>query len=171
MATFKDGRRKRDVCRYTKKHWLHILLQQAHVPFVNETDFLAIPLRNVYEPLDVDFHRESSNEHDDEFPSKETETQRNTNLSKNNKIHRNITNRKRPEHCITVRHIENQCETPRWKTVPGNFHYASTTDYVKKISVVEDRHIKRINTKRFNNLFEKSKCFIKSFPRAKIQEL
>ena len=43
-----------------------------------QTYHLAIPLNNVYELLDVDFHRESSNEHDDEFTLKETETQRNT---------------------------------------------------------------------------------------------
>ena len=39
-----------------------------------------MPLNNVYEPLDVDFHRESSKEHDDESTLKERETQRNTNL-------------------------------------------------------------------------------------------
>ena len=76
---------------------------------VNETDHLVIPLNNVYEPLDVDFHRESSNEHD----------AKNTNLVKNNNKQRNITNRKRPTHCITERYAENQCETPRRKIVPG----------------------------------------------------
>ena len=39
-----------------------------------------MPLNNVYEPLDVDFHRESSKEHDDESTLKERETQRNPNL-------------------------------------------------------------------------------------------
>ena len=38
----------------------------------------AMPLNNVYEPLDVDFHKESSKEHDDESTLKERETQRNT---------------------------------------------------------------------------------------------
>ena len=42
---------------------------------VNEIDHLALPLNNVYKPLDVDFHREISNEHDDESTLKETETQ------------------------------------------------------------------------------------------------
>ena len=42
---------------------------------VNEIDHLALPLNNVYKPLDVAFHRESSNEHDDESALKETETQ------------------------------------------------------------------------------------------------
>ena len=84
---------------------------------------------------------------------------------------RNITNRKRPEHCITARYIEKQHETPRRKTVPGNRSYASTTDYGKNIFVVGDSHIKRINRKRFNNSFEKAKSFIKSLPGAKIQEL
>ena len=60
----------------------------------NKTDHLVIPLNNVYEPLDVDFHTESSNEHDDQTSLKETETQRNTNLRKNNNVQRNITNRK-----------------------------------------------------------------------------
>ena len=137
---------------------------------VNETDHIVIPLKNVYEPLDVDFHRESSYEHDDESTLKETETQINTNLSKNNKIRGNITNRKRPEHCITEMHMENQCETPRRKVVPGNLSYASMTEYGKKIFVARDSHTKRINRKRFNNSFEKDKTFIKSFPGGKIEE-
>ena len=126
---------------------------------------------NVCKPLNVDFHRESSNEHDEKSTLEETETRRNTNLSKNNNIKGNITNRKRPEHCITERYIENQCETPRRKIVSGNPCCASTTDYGKKIFVVGDSHIKRINRKRFNNSFEKAKSFIKSFAGAKIQEL
>ena len=44
---------------------------------INEIDQLAMPFNNVYKPLDVDFHRESSNEHDDESTLKEKETQRN----------------------------------------------------------------------------------------------
>ena len=46
---------------------------------VNE---IVIPLHNVYKTLDIDFHSESSNEHDDKSTLKETETQRNTNLIK-----------------------------------------------------------------------------------------
>ena len=46
---------------------------------VNQIDHLAMPLNNVYEPLDVDFPRESSNEHNGESALKETERQRNTN--------------------------------------------------------------------------------------------
>ena len=134
---------------------------------VNEIDHPAIPLNNVYKLLDVEFHRESSNEHDDESTLKETETQRNHNLSKNNNIQRNITNRKRSDHCITERYMENQCETPRRKSVPGNCSCASTADYRKKIFVVGDSHIKIINRKRFNNSFEKAKSFIESFPGAK----
>ena len=72
---------------------------------VNEIDHLVILLNNVYKLLNVDLRRESSKEHDDESTLKETETQRSTNLSKNN-IQRNITNRQRPEHCITDRCIK-----------------------------------------------------------------
>ena len=36
----------------------------------------AMPLNNVYEPLDVDFHRESSKEHDDESTLKERNTEK-----------------------------------------------------------------------------------------------
>ena len=39
-----------------------------------------MPLNYVFEPLDLDFHRESSKEHDDKSTLKETETQGNTNL-------------------------------------------------------------------------------------------
>ena len=61
-----------------------------NINLVNEIDHLAIPPKNVYEPSYMDFHRDSSNEYDDESTSKETEIQRNTNLTKNNNIHRNI---------------------------------------------------------------------------------
>ena len=84
-----------------------IKVKKLENDLVNETDHLVIPLNNVYKPLDADFHRESSNKHDDESTLKETETQRKTNLSKNNNIWRNITNRERPEHCIKERYIEN----------------------------------------------------------------
>ena len=139
---------------------------------VNETDHLVIPLNNVYKSLDADFHRESSNKHDDESTLKETETQRKTNLSKNNNIWRNITNRERPEHCIKERYIENQCETSRRKIVPGNRSYASATEYGKNIFVVGDSHTKRITKRRFNNSFENTfiKSFIKFFPGAIIGE-
>ena len=40
----------------------------------------------------------------------------------------------------------------------------------KNIFVAGDSHLKRINSKRFNDSFEKAKSFIKSFPGAKIQE-
>ena len=43
---------------------------------------IVIPLHNVYKTLDIDFHSESSDEHDDKSTLKETETQRNTNLIK-----------------------------------------------------------------------------------------
>ena len=61
----------------------------------NETDHLVIPLNNVYEPLDVDFHKETSNEHD-ESTLEETETQRNTNWSKSNSMQRSIADRIKP---------------------------------------------------------------------------
>ena len=76
-----------------------------------------------------------------------------SNENSNGEIQRNITNRKRPEQCITERYIENQHETPRRKIVPRNRSYASTTDYGKKIFVGGDIHIRRINKEAFNSSF------------------
>ena len=92
---------------------------------LNETDHLVIPLNNIYEPLDVDFHTESSNKHNDESTFKQTETEKHQLKLKY------VTNRKRSEHCITERYIKNQCETPRRKIIPRNRSYASTTEYGK----------------------------------------
>ena len=76
-------------------------------------------------------------------------------LSKNSnwEMQRNITNRKRPEHCITERYTANQHETPRKKIVHVNCSSVSTTDYGKKIFVGEDSYIKRINRETFNSSF------------------
>ena len=57
-------------------------------------DHVAMPLSNVYEPLDKDFHRESSSEHDGESTLKERETLRNTNLIKNNNIQKHCKQKK-----------------------------------------------------------------------------
>ena len=102
---------------------------------------------------------------------KETETQRNTNLVKTITCTETLETEKRPEHCIIERYIENQRKAPKMKFIPGKGSFASTTDYGKKIFVVGDSHMKRIKRKRFNNLFEKAKSLIKSFPRTKLQEL
>ena len=80
---------------------------------------MALALNIVPEALDVDFHRESLNKHDDES-LKEIEIYRNSNLSKNNNILRITAYRKRPDHCITEKYIENQRETPRRKIDSGN---------------------------------------------------
>ena len=68
-------------------------------------------------------------------------------------MQRNITNRKRPEHCITERYTANQHETPRKKIVHVNCSSVSTTDYGKKIFVGGDSYIKRINRETFNSSF------------------
>ena len=81
------------------------------------------------------------NERNGKSTLKETEKQRNTNFSKNNNIQRNMTNRKSME-----------------------------KEYGKNIFAVGDNHIKRINRRRFNNLFEKVKSFV-SFLGAKTEEL
>ena len=97
----------------------------------NETDHLVIPLNNVYEPLDVDFHKESSNEHD-ESTLEETETQRNTNWSKSNSMQRSIADRIKPR----ALHNRKVYRKPVWNTkrkiVPGNRSYANTTGDGKK---------------------------------------
>ena len=91
----------------------------------NEINHLAMPLNNVYEPLGVDF--------DDESTLKETETKRNINFRE---IERNITNRKRPEQCITEKYTENQRKTPRRKIVPGNRPYGK-----KVLVIMEKRYL------------------------------
>ena len=57
------------------------------------------------------------------------------------------------------------------RLVPGPRNYASITDYGRKIFVVGDSHLKRINRKKLKNSLDNGKSFIKSFPGTKIQEL
>ena len=53
-----------------------------------------MPISNVYELLDKDFHREILKEHDDEPTLNERETLRNTNLCKNNNIQKHYKHKK-----------------------------------------------------------------------------
>ena len=119
------------------------------------------PLNNFYEPL-IDFQLDG-NEYD--------ENEENIALSKVNSITPNQSVRKRPNVCTTEKSIQNQREIPRKQVVPGVRSYASVAEYGKKVFVIGDSHLKRINRRKFNNSFKNGRSFIKSFPGAKVEEL
>ena len=119
------------------------------------------PLNNFYEPL-IDFQLDG-NEYD--------ENEENIALSKVNSITPKQSVRKRPNVCTTEKSIQNQREIPRKQVVPGVRSYASVAEYGKKVFVIGDSHLKRINRRKFNNSFKNGRSFIKSFSGAKVEEL
>ena len=138
------------------------------------------PLNNFYEPL-VDFQSER-NEYEEN--NLQYQNKHNGNIASNKRvgITQNQSVRKRPNVCTTEKSIQNQREIPRKKfaqddtcprkqVVPGVRSYASVTEYGKKVFVIGDSHLKRINRRKFNNSFDNAKSFIKSFPGAKVEEL
>ena len=56
-------------------------------------------------------------------------------------------------------------------TVPGNRPYSSTTKFGKKICVVGDSHIRRIERNVFNNSLYEGKAHLNSFSEANIKRL
>ena len=119
------------------------------------------PLNNFYEPL-IDFQLEG-NEYD--------ENEGNIAFSKANSITPKQSVRKRPNVCTTEKWIQNQREIPRKQVVPGVRSYASVAEYGKKVFLIGDSSLKRINRRKFNNSFKNGRSFIKSFPGAKVEEL
>ena len=99
------------------------------------------------------------------------ENEENIALSKANSITPKQSVRKRPNVCTTEKSIKNQREIPRKQVVPGVRSYASVAEYGKKIFVIGDSHLKRINRRKFNNSFKNGRSFIRSFPGAKVEEL
>ena len=118
------------------------------------------PLNNFYEPL-IDLQLDG-NEYD--------ENEENIALSKVNSITPKQSVRERPNVCTTEKSIQNQREIPRKQVVPGVRSYASVVEYGKKVFVIGDSHLKRINRRKFNNSFKNGRSFIKSFPGAKVEE-
>ena len=98
------------------------------------------------------------------------ENEENIALSKVNSITPKQSVRKRPNVCTTEKLIQNQREIPRKQVVPGVRSYASVAEYGKKVFVIGDSHLKRINRRKFNNSFKNGRSFIKSFPGAKVEE-
>ena len=80
-------------------------------------------------------------------------------------------NRKRPPICTTEKRIQNQCDVTRKKIVPGLCSYASASNYRKKVLLIGDSLLKRIYRRKFNNLLDNAKSYIKYFPGAKLKEL
>ena len=56
-------------------------------------------------------------------------------------------------------------------TVPGNRSYSSTTKFGKKICVVGDSHIRRIERNAFNNSLYEGKAHLNGFSGANIKRL
>ena len=56
-------------------------------------------------------------------------------------------------------------------TVPGNRPYSSTTKFGKKICVVGDSHIRRIERNVFNNSLYEGKAHLNGFSGANIKRL
>ena len=74
---------------------------------------------------------------------------------------------KRPQICITENYIKKQQQ----RTVPGNSTYANITKYGKKILVIGDSHIRRIQHHKFNKSFVNARSYVRSFSGAKVEDL
>ena len=84
----------------------------------------------------------------------------------------NSKNNKRPNICVTEKYLKNNKEIIRnKKVVPGNRSYAETASYGKKILVIGDSHVNRINRRKLNYSFKRAQCVVKPFSGAKIEDL
>ena len=63
---------------------------------------------------------------------------------------------------------ENYICPQKFKTIPGNRMYASTTNYKKKKCIIWDSHIKHVSRNIFNDSINTEKSFLKCFSRANI---
>ena len=74
---------------------------------------------------------------------------------------------KRPDICISEKYVKNFIPT----TVPGNSTYSGITKHGRKICVVGDSHIKRIEQNDFNKELRHGKAFFGSFSGANAKQL
>ena len=134
----------------------------------NVSKITTTPINNFFEPLaefqiERNDHEENNSHHQNEH---ENIVSNNT-----NSILRRQSVRKKANVCTTEKSIQNQRESPKKRVVPGVRSYASATEYGKKVFVIGDSHLKRINRRKFNNSLNNARSFIKSFPGAKVEEL
>lgn len=138
----KTGRTEKEIFKLTNK------FQQLHHQQVNEENSQEEEVNSANIPNDPRrIHNDKNN------------------LPRNQK-------QKRPQHCITENYIRNQKELPKRKlVVPGQRSYAETVSYGKKVLIIGDSHVRRINRHRINESFDHAKCILKSFSGARIQDL
>ena len=81
-------------------------------------------------------------------------------------------NRKRPQNCITEKYILNQRKLSKRKPIiPGQRTYVETASFGKKVLIIGDSHVRRLNRHRLNQSFDHAKSILKAFSGAKIQDL
>ena len=150
--------------------WLSVPRKHQRLEKDNDTrkSYITSPqLRNFYDPL-VHFERENLVNVPNDNENLLRKTKDRASIKDYTKQH---TNKKRPDVCTTEKQIRNHRDITRKKVVPGNRSYASATHYGKKVFVVGDSHLKRINRRKFDYSLSNAKSYIKSFPGAKVEEL
>ena len=119
-------------------------------------------LQNLYSPLQLrDLPQQILVEENSSIVLPE---ERNSNL--------NNATRRRPNICTAERYIQTQHQLQKSKVVvPRNNTYAGTLREGKKILMIGDSHIRRINRDKLQNLFDNVKSFFRYFCGAKTQDL
>ena len=134
----------------------------------NVPKITTTPINNFFEPL-VEFQIER-NDYEENNSHHQNEHE-NIVFNNTNSIPQRQSVRKRPNVSTTEKSMQNQREIPKKRVVPGVRSCASATEYEKKVFVIGDSHLKRINRRKFNNSLKNARSFIKSFPGAKVEEL
>ena len=136
-------------------------------PNVNKTN-KQIELRNKFKYLqteEVDFNLE---EPDDDVIDINKSTKKVERIQRHNENN----NKNRPNICITENYLLNENQSVKRKPVrPGMRTYADTAIFGKKVLIIGDSHLKRINRNKLKSSFKNAKCIMKAFGGAKIEEL
>ena len=123
-----------------------------------------LPLRNLYEVLQVDENDEVENENEHPVEKRRITERSNTKThsGRNNRFGKKVSGE-------WFLHTKEMNGNPI--IVPGNRSYAETTKYGKKVIVFGDSHLARINRKLFNDSLQHCRSRLKYFSGAKTKDL
>ena len=83
--------------------------------------------------------------------------------------HSRGSNKRRPVVAYNERYIQNMNNSPYPKVKPGNQSYADMTKFGKRVVIIGDSHVKRINRINFKQAMVNGTPFFKSFPGAPVE--
>jgi len=127
---------------------------------INKKARRSIENQNRFESLYIDNDTSSADDNSDSDHNENTSTEKSFNMPVKSK-------KSKPNVCFTEKYVNNFIPI----SIPGNSKYSDMTKQGRKVAVVGDSHVRRINRRKFNSKLKSGRAYFKNFDGVNTKKL